>query len=91
MFVYALLQFLKDKGISNLSEVSGGGLKSLLRIGSSSPQMWSDIFLLNKKNILQDIDSLLLALGDLKSAINNDPQTLQNILHTLKAYKDNQI
>ena len=90
VFVYALLQFLKDKGISNLSEVSGGGLKSLLRIGSSSPQMWSDIFLLNKKNVLQDIDALVSALGNLKTSINNDPQTLKNILQTLKAYKDNQ-
>lgn len=91
VFVYALLKFLKDKSITNLSEVSGGGLKSLLRIGSSSPQMWSDIFLLNKKNVLQDIDALVLALGNLKSAINNDPQTLQNILQTLKEYKDNQL
>lgn len=91
VFVYALLKFLQDKSITNLSEVSGGGLKSLLRIGSSSPQMWSDIFLLNKKNVLQDIDSLVLALGNLKSAINNDPQTLQNILQTLKEYKDNQL
>mgnify|MGYP003342823200 FL=1 len=43
ILVYALLRYLQEKDIQDLEKVSAGGLQSLLRIGSSSPKMWSDI------------------------------------------------
>ena len=88
ILVYALLKYLQEKDIQNLEKVSGGGLQSLLRIGSSSPKMWSDIFLSNKNNLTKDIDSIISSLNTLKSEINHESSSLQDLLTSLKNFKE---
>ncbi|MEL0017261.1 MAG: prephenate dehydrogenase, partial [Gammaproteobacteria bacterium] len=48
---YALLNTLKGLEQDDLSDFSGGGLGEFLRLVSSSPEMWTDIFSMNEKNI----------------------------------------
>jgi prephenate dehydrogenase len=36
-------------------DFAGGGLRDYTRIGASSPEMWSDIFLMNRENVLESI------------------------------------
>jgi len=88
ILVYALLKYLQEKDIQDLEKVSGGGLQSLLRIGSSSPKMWSDIFLLNKTNLTKDIDAIIDSLNKLKKEINIEASSLEALLNALKNFKE---
>ena len=88
ILVYALLKCLQEKDIQDLEKVSGGGLQSLLRIGSSSPKMWSDIFLSNKNNLTKDIDSIIESLNKLKTEINIEASSLEDFLTSLKDFKE---
>ena len=86
--VYALLNTLKELEQDDLSDFSGGGLGEFLRLASSSPKMWGDIFSMNEKNIALAIDDLINNLIILKDKIGNDPQTLQTFLGELKDFKE---
>ena len=85
---YALLNTLKGLEQDDLSDFSGGGLGEFLRLVSSSPEMWADIFSINKKNIALAIDELIKNLTILKDKIGNNPQTLQTFLSELKDFKE---
>lgn len=85
---YALLNTLKELEQDDLSDFSGGGLGEFLRLVSSSPKMWADIFSMNEKNIAPAIDDLIKSLRILKDKIGNDSQTLQTFLGELKDFKE---
>ena len=85
---YALLNTLKGFDQDDLSDFSGGGLGEFLRLVSSSPEMWADIFSINEKNIALAIDELIKSLSILKDMIGNDPQSLQAFLSELKDFKE---
>ena len=85
---YALLNTLKELEQDDLSDFSGGGLGEFLRLASSSPKMWGDIFSMNEKNIALAIDDLMKSLIILKDKIGNDPQALQTFLGELKDFKE---
>ena len=85
---YALLNTLKELEQDDLSDFSGGGLGEFLRLASSSPKIWGDIFSINEKNIVLAIDDLINNLIILKDKIGNDPQTLQTFLGELKDFKE---
>ena len=85
---YALLNTLKRLEQDNLSDFSGGGLGEFLRLVSSSPEMWADIFSMNEKNIAIAIDDLMKSLDLLKDKIGTDPNSLQTFLDELKDFKE---
>ncbi|MFL2712051.1 MAG: prephenate dehydrogenase [Gammaproteobacteria bacterium] len=85
---YALLNTLKGLDQDDLSDFSGGGLGEFLRLVSSSPEMWADIFSMNEKNIALAIDELIKSLCILKDKIGNNPQSLQAFLSELKDFKE---
>ena len=85
---YALLNTLKGLEQDDLSDFSGGGLGEFLRLVSSSPEMWTDIFSMNEKNIALAIDDLMKSLSILKDKIGSDPQTLKAFLDELKDFKE---
>jgi prephenate dehydrogenase len=85
---YALLNTLKGFDHDDLSDFSGGGLGEFLRLVSSSPEMWADIFTMNEKNVALAIDELIKSLSILKDMIGNDPQSLQAFLSELKDFKE---
>ena len=85
---YALLKTLKGLDQQDRSIFSGGGLGEFLRLASSSPQMWADIFLMNKKNIIPAIDNLIESLNMLRDKIDNDPKNIQGLLDELKVFKE---
>lgn len=54
-----LLELQEDAGGSqNWFAYSGGGLRDTTRIAASSPEMWRDIFLWNRENLLRMIEAL---------------------------------
>ena len=85
---YALLNTLRGLEQDDLSDFSGGGLGEFLRLVSSSPRMWADIFSMNEKNIAIAIDDLMKSLGILKEKIRKDPRSLQTFLGELKDFKE---
>jgi len=85
---YALLNTLKGLEQDDLALFSGGGLGEFLRLVSSSPEMWADIFSINGKHIDFAIDDLVKSLNILKDKIANDPQSLQDLLGVLKDFKE---
>ncbi len=85
---YALLNTLKGLEQDKLSDFSGGGLGEFLRLVSSSPEMWADIFSMNEKNIAIAIDDLMKSLDLFKDKIAKDPNSLQTFLGELKDFKE---
>jgi len=85
---YALLNTLKGLDQDDLALFSGGGLGEFLRLASSSPEMWTDIFSMNEKNISSAINDLVQSLSILQDKIENDPKSLQDFLSELKAFKE---
>ena len=85
---YALLNTLKGLDKDDLSLFSGGGLGEFLRLVSSSPEMWTDIFSMNEKNVSIAIEELIQNLNLLKDQITNEPKILRNLLIELKDFKE---
>ena len=85
---YALLNTLKEIEQDDLALFSGGGLGEFLRLVSSSPEMWADIFSTNGKNIALAISDLVKNLNILQNKIANDPESLQDLLSELKVFKE---
>ena len=68
---------------------SGAGLKDFSRIASSSPEMWTDIFLENSMNLLPRINTFKDVLAALEDAINNkDKEKLIELLARAKTERD---
>jgi len=60
---------------------ASGGLKDTTRIAGSDSELWAQIFLSNRKNLLKNIAVLEKNISAIKSAIkNNDRQKLSQIL-----------
>ena len=62
---------VRDHGVPELDLAghSGGGLRDTTRIAASSPEMWRDIFLWNRENLLQLIETYQRHLGEFKRLI----------------------
>jgi len=85
---YALLMTLRDLNKENISDFSGGGFGEFLRLASSSPEMWADIFSLNQENLNSSLDAFIGNLNQLKNSINEDPESIQSLLASLKIFKE---
>lgn len=62
---------VRDQQLSSLdlARHSGGGLRDTTRIAASSPEMWRDIFLWNRDNLLSLIETYQRTLEDIKRLI----------------------
>ncbi|MBI4229099.1 MAG: prephenate dehydrogenase/arogenate dehydrogenase family protein [Deltaproteobacteria bacterium] len=68
---YALLNSVASGNRNeNIFHFAGGGLKDFTRIGESSPEMWSDIFIANRENVLE-------AIADFKNEIEKIRVTIE--------------
>ncbi len=65
-----LLDFEKEN--PEITNMIGTGFLDMTRIAASDPQMWVDIFLTNKKNIINNIDKYIKVLKTFKEHIDND-------------------
>ena len=53
----------------NLLEYSGGGLRDTTRIAASSPEMWRDICVANRQNLIKMIASYIQHLERFKTLV----------------------
>jgi len=91
IIAYALVHCADDmKDIDeDILSYSAGGFLDFTRIASSDPEMWRDICLLNKTNILEMIERFETTLGEMKKAINSsDGHRIYEDFHTSKKARE---
>lgn len=82
---------LRDQQVPSLDLAghSGGGLRDTTRIAASSPEMWRDIFLWNRDNVVSYIDRYVRALEELKQLIKTgDAAGIEKLLERAKGERD---
>jgi prephenate dehydrogenase len=68
----ALVDIRSEVPSLDLAGHSGGGLRDTTRIAASSPEMWRDIFLWNKDNVVACIRAYERSLGELRQLIQTE-------------------
>ncbi len=61
-----------EKGGHDPFQFAAGGFRDFTRIASSSPEMWRDIALCNRRALLRKIDALQEALGEMRDALAHE-------------------
>jgi len=82
---------LRDQQVPSLDLAghSGGGLRDTTRIAASSSEMWRDIFLWNRDNVVSYIDRYVRALEELKQLIKaGDAAGIEKLLERAKSERD---
>jgi prephenate dehydrogenase len=85
------LSDLRDQQVPSLDLAghSGGGLRDTTRIAASSPEMWRDIFLWNRDNVVSYIDRYMRALEELKQSIKaGDAAGIEKLLERAKGERE---
>ena len=68
---------------------SAGSYKDMTRVAWLNETMWTEIFMLNKDNLIKEIDYITKYLLEYKQAlIDNDPDTMWQLLHDGKIAKE---
>lgn len=82
---------LRDQQVPSLDLTghSGGGLRDTTRIAGSSPEMWRDIFLWNRDNVVSYIDRYARSLEELKQLIKaGDTAGIEKLLERAKGERE---
>ena len=83
-----LVQNSDDK--DKMKMLVGGGFKDITRIASSSPQMWQNICVQNKQEILKGLQNFKDILNSFEqSLVNNDEEKMLEYFKNAKQYRDN--
>ena len=85
----------KEKDEETIYDMAGSGFESTVRLGKSSPSMWTPIFNQNKKNIIDALDEYLKNIKNFKhlietenlSEIFNEMKEINGIKNILKGIK----
>ena len=81
--------FIKSPTALGHKGFSAGSYKDLTRVAWLNPQMWAELFLENKENLLFELDTLIDSLSKYKDAIEHDDEaTLVALLDEGKRRKE---
>lgn len=64
--------YVKNQHSSNHAGFSAGSFRDLTRVAKLNPDMWTELFLQNKDNLVNDIDVLISHLKEYRDAIASD-------------------
>lgn len=73
--------YIKSPTAKDHKGFSAGSYKDLTRVAWLNPQMWAELFLSNKENILYELDSYIKTLTEYKEAIAADDEA--RLIHIL--------
>ena len=77
-----------SKEKKKLLNFSAGGFRDFTRIASSDPVMWKDIFLSNRKNVLETIEEFIDDLNKFKDLIKNkNEHKITNLIKKTKTIR----
>ncbi len=83
---YELVELAASKG-ENFRFI-GGGFRDFTRIAASSENMWSDIFIMNKENVVSAIDEFIEYMKGLRDLIKKgDKEALKEKLKVIRKLK----
>ncbi|MDC4227544.1 MAG: prephenate dehydrogenase/arogenate dehydrogenase family protein [Candidatus Manganitrophus sp.] len=94
LVAYVLMETLTHPKIEKKNPVqfSAGGLRDFTRIAASSPEMWRDIFLLNRDAVVEMVDLYQESLEKVKKKIlEGDAAGLMEIFERAKAIRQKAI
>ena len=77
---FSLMRYIEKSSNIKNKVLMGGGLKDFTRISSSDPEMWSDIFDLNKKEILNSIKGFKKELEVMEKNILSSRSKTKNLI-----------
>jgi len=81
--------FIKSPTALNHKGFSAGSYRDLTRVAWLNPQMWAELFMENKKNVLFELDFYINSLNEYKHAIESDDmETLISLLDEGKRRKE---
>ncbi len=85
VIAYALMETIPAEFLPYAAQ----GLRDTTRIAGSSNQMWTDIAVSNKKNLIKSIDEVVKNLSLIRKAVSTDDQkTLLNFFKNAKVKRD---
>ena len=68
--------------------MAGSGFESTVRLAKSSPEMWSSIFVENKKNIIESLDEYISNINNFKKLIEvSDQKNLNDEMRRINGIK----
>lgn len=74
---------------NTLLKYAGSGFKDTTRIAKSSPELWSDIFLMNSENILNFLEIYMQKLVEIKNLIvREDSDALKKFIQQAKLFRE---
>ncbi|MGH7859286.1 MAG: prephenate dehydrogenase [Candidatus Binatia bacterium] len=88
---YSLVAAVEDERIDGRDPLaySGGALRDTTRVAASHPEMWRDIFLGNRREVLRAIAEFEASLGELRRSIEDgDEERLRAELARLRAARE---
>ncbi len=90
VLAFALVDCLAGlKEHDEIFRFSAGGFRDFTRIASSSPEMWSDICISNRDNLLKVIGQYERRLAEISTMIaNNDRDSLREVFTRVKQTRD---
>ena len=79
----------KEDDEQAIYNMAGSGFESTVRLAKSSPEMWSSIFVENKKNIIESLDEYILNINNFKKLIErSDQETLNDEMRRINGIKE---
>ena len=93
---YALIDSIRTSNL-NVKDNSGGGLREFLRLSGSNAEMWRDVFILNRVDLIKALAGMQVSLNNLLELITETKQIpdifshdemLKNELKEIKSFKE---
>ena len=78
----------KEDDEHTIYSMAGSGFESTVRLAKSSPEMWSSIFVENKKNIIESLDEYISNINNFKKLIEvSDQKNLNDEMRRINGIK----
>ena len=93
---YALIDSIRLSS-SDVEDNAGGGLKEFLRLSGSNSEMWSEIFTINRVDLIKALAGLQISINNLLELITeskeipdvfNHLEILKDELNEIKSFKE---
>jgi len=82
--------YVKSPALQNESGFSAGSFQDLSRVAKLNEDMWTDLFLLNKEPLLNEIDVIIKHLSEYRKALSEEnAEELKTLLRDGRILKEN--